>query len=235
MCTVTYMPLPHEGFIITSTRDERILRSPALPPAQYTVHGKKLYYPRDQEALGTWIASGEAVDTLCLLNGGFKLHEPDPPYRKSRGMVLLDYYSRNALAWYRDEYDFSGIEPFTLLVLGSPRLDELRWDGKEIHHRTLPADRPGIWSSVTLYTPDVIRKRRDWFREWLGTDPVINTSSCVEFHKTAGTGDLQNDILMKRENIIRSVSITSIIRGPDRHEFYYEDMVEASRFTCPVV
>jgi len=236
MCTVSYMPLPAGGFIMTSTRDERLLRSPALPPDNYEVHGRKVYFPRDLDAMGTWIASGPDVDTLCLLNGGFELHEHTPPYRKSRGLVLLDYYKENDLAWFRDEYNLDGIEPFTLLVHGGTlsSLDELRWDGDLIHHRSVPADLAGIWSSVTLYTPEVIQQRKVWFDTWIHTSPQLSTGLIVNFHKTAGTGDTYNDILMNRDNTIRSVSITSLTRIAGKHEFYYEDMVDPGSFQCPV-
>ena len=236
MCTVSYLPLQEGGFIITSTRDEKTLRKPALPPAVHDVHGKNIYFPRDQDARGTWIATGSGVDTLCLLNGGFELHEHDPPYRKSRGLVLLDYYRYNDVSVYRDSYDFIGIEPFTLLVLrvAGQSLDELRWDGQNIHHNRHQGDQPGIWSSVTLYTTEVIRQRSDWFAEWLKGNPELTLDSIIHFHKTAGTGNIQNDILMNRENTIRSVSITSLIRQEEKHEFYYEDMVDPGSFICTI-
>ncbi len=132
MCTVTYLPLPSAGFVLTSTRDERSIRKAAIPPREYDVHGGMVFYPKDPDAGGTWIASAVSGYSLCLLNGGFKIHESRPPYRLSRGLVLLDFYKYNNVASFRDHYDFKGIEPFTLLILGHPQrsLDELRWDGQ---------------------------------------------------------------------------------------------------------
>jgi len=236
MCTVSYLPLSGGGIILTSTRDEKILRKPANLPVVHEIHGQEVYFPQDQDASGTWIASGPDVDTLCLLNGGLIPHEPNPPYRKSRGLVLLDYYRYNDLSVYLDSYNFSRIEPFTLLILGGtvPSLDEIRWDGHKIHHQSLPHDLPGIWSSVTLYTEDVIRLRKDWFENWLRGKPDFTIESTVSFHKTAGTGDAQNDVLMNRDNTIRTVSITSLVRQPGRHEFYYEDIIDPNSVFCTV-
>ena len=236
MCTVTYLPLSHGGFILTSTRDEKTSRKPAHSPALHELHGRQVYFPRDQDASGTWISSGPDAHTLCLLNGGFVVHEPDPPYRRSRGLVLLDFYSYNDLARYRDSYDFSGIEPFTLLIIAEsePFLHELRWDGETVHDKAYPTDMPGIWSSVTLYQDDVIRQRRSWFEEWLDTAPEFTPESAIQFHTTAGSGDIRNDILMNRENTIRTVSITCLVRDNTRHEFHYEDMISSRTFTCPV-
>jgi hypothetical protein len=238
MCTVTYLPLPEQGFIITSTRDEKTIRKPALPPEKYNIHGRQVYFPRDTDAGGTWISASPGGHTLCLLNGGFVKHESNPPYRKSRGLVLLDFYRFNDIAGFRDHYDFNGIEPFTLLirnfhgtvqVVEGTQFEELRWDGEQVHHTALNPERPAIWSSVTLYTAEVISQRNQWFEQWLAGDPEFTVGSAVNFHKTAGTGNFQNDILMNRDDVVRTVSITSILRDPARHEYYYEDVINQQR------
>ncbi len=240
MCTVTYLPLSDEGFIITSTRDEKTIRKPALPPEKYDIHDGPVYFPRDTDAGGTWIASSPGGYTLCLLNGGFVIHESNPPYRRSRGLVLLDFYQYNNVASFRDQYDFGGIEPFTLLLshfhetvqgLGRAQFDELRWDGEKVHHTPLNPGTPSIWSSVTLYSDEIISQRKQWFDEWLAGQPEFSVPSAVDFHKTAGTGNIQNDILMNRDNVVKTVSITSIMRIPLRHEYYYEDIMNKQQYS----
>ena len=57
MCTVTYLPLQDNGFILTSNRDEAIVRKISLPPAKYTINNTSVFFPKDQEANGTWIAT----------------------------------------------------------------------------------------------------------------------------------------------------------------------------------
>jgi hypothetical protein len=235
MCTVSYLPLPGEGFIITSTRDEKTIRKSALPPKKYDIHDRPVYFPRDSDAGGTWIATSPGYHTLCLLNGGFVIHESSPPYRKSRGLVLLDYYRFNDVAAFRDQYNFNGIEPFTLLIrnfhatatgVGRPQFDELRWDGEKVHHTPLNPEMPAIWSSVTLYSEEVISQRNQWFEQWLAGHPEYTIGSAVHFHKTAGAGNIQNDIMMNRDNVVRTVSITSILRDLLRYDFYYEDVID---------
>ncbi|MFC2112690.1 NRDE family protein [Bacteroidota bacterium] len=226
MCTVTYLPLSPEGFVLTSTRDEKSIRKPALPPRQYEIHDKKVFFPKDPDAGGTWIAVSEGDYSLCLLNGGFQIHESKPPYRMSRGLLLLDFYECNDVKGFLDAYDFQGIEPFTLIIAAhsQPTLDELRWDGEQIHHRSMDPGIPGIWSSVTLYPDEVIHMREEWFHEWLLKEPEFNIAEAVIFHKKAGTGDTQNDILMNR-NEVRTVSITSVFRNPSQTEIFYEDII----------
>jgi hypothetical protein len=240
MCTVSYLPLHGEGFIITSTRDEKSLRKPALPPEKYDIHDGPVYFPRDTDAGGTWIASSPGGHTLCLLNGGFIFHESNPPYRRSRGLVLLDFYLYNNVAGFRDQYDFKGIEPFTLLIrnaqgtatgLADPQFDEIRWDGKQVHHTPLNPELPAIWSSATLYSDEVISQRKLWFDQWLAGHPEFSVGSAVDFHKTAGTGNIQNDILMNRDNLVKTVSITSISRDPLTHSYYYEDIINQQQYS----
>lgn len=228
MCTVTYLPLTGKGFLLTSTRDEKIVRQAAIPPMQYEVEKSSLYYPRDPDAQGTWIASSVAEYSLCLLNGGFVPHQSNPPYRMSRGHVILDFFKYNNPGLFRDKYNFEGLEPFTLLIIGyeSRSLDEIRWDGKQVYHEELNAEIPAIWSSVTLYSKEIISKRQDWFNEWLLTDPDFCIENAVYFHKNAGTGNPDNDILMNRDNV-RTVSITSVFRSNSLlYEMYYEDTIE---------
>lgn len=244
MCTVSYLPLSGKGFIITSTRDEKSIRKPALPPEKYDIHGGHAFFPRDTDAGGTWIASSPGGHTLCLLNGGFIFHESNPPYRRSRGLVLLDFYRYNDVTSFRDQYDFQGIEPFTLLIrnthrfadnLVDPQFDELRWDGVQVLHTPLNPDVPSIWSSVTLYSDEVINQRKQWFDQWLAGHPEFTVGSAVDFHKTAGTGNIQNDILMNRDNVVRTVSITSILRDPLRHESYYEDVINSQQHSNKLI
>ena len=252
MCTVSYLPLPTEGFVLTSTRDEKNIRKSALPPAQYHIHDEKIIFPKDPDAGGTWIAASEGGYSLCLLNGGFKIHESKPPYRLSRGIVLLDFFKYMDVRDFLAGYDFQGIEPFTLLIAGGsdhslnepgrstdepgknldkpPRgLDELRWDGGHIHHTELAPENPRIWSSVTLYPDKVIRLREKWFQEWLLKDTEVSIAEAVSFHKKAGTGDMQNDIMMNRDEV-RTVSITSIVRSRNTYEMSYEDIISGKTF-----
>lgn len=240
MCTVSYLPLTGKGFIITSTRDEKSIRKPALPPEKYDVHGGPVFFPRDTDAGGTWISFSPGGFTLCLLNGGFFIHESNPPYRRSRGLVLLDFYLYNDVVGFRDRYDFERIEPFTLLIRNfggaardkfHPQFDEIRWDGEQVYHTQLNPDLPAIWSSVTLYSDEVIKQRRQWFEEWLAGHPEYSIGSAVNFHKTAGSGDIENDILMNRSNLVRTVSITSILNDPRRQEYFYEDIINRQQYS----
>ena len=49
MCTVTYLPLGNNNFILTSNRDEAPSRK-TTPPKLYEEDGVKLTYPKDELA-----------------------------------------------------------------------------------------------------------------------------------------------------------------------------------------
>ena len=116
MCTVTYLPVHQREFILTSNRDEDILRLSALSVQEYQVNGRTVYFPKDQKASGTWIAYDVKGYTLCLLNGANRPHVRKDTYGKSRGLVLLDFYTFNDPDVFFKEYDFTGIEPFTMVM-----------------------------------------------------------------------------------------------------------------------
>jgi len=123
MCTVTYLPRP-SGFILTHNRDEAPARSSQTIVREKTPGGQTLIFPRDTLAGGTWIATSRAGRTVCLLNGAFVLHKRVLPYRRSRGLILLDFFDWENPDDFFCDYDFEGIEPFTLLFFAQAQLSE---------------------------------------------------------------------------------------------------------------
>jgi len=227
MCTVTYLPKPNGEYILTSSRDEKIVRPAAAVPQCYTIGGKSIVFPKDPTAGGSWIAyAGEK--TVCLLNGGFKKHISNPPYKKSRGLVVLDYFSFEDIKKFETNYDFFGIEPFTLVIIESNDLYEFRWNGIQTVVSKLNADLPHIWSSVTLYTDEVILKRKTWFQSWLSSNVQYSKENIILFHKNAGEGDKENDVLMNRNSFMMTVSITSIEKSGPVMKMVYEDLINNS-------
>ena len=89
----------------------------------------RLLHPKDARAGGTWLVATNNGTVACLLNGAFKKHHHSPPYRRSRGLMILDAATQyNSFQNFTQHYDFEGIEPFTLVVCESEKVFELRWD-----------------------------------------------------------------------------------------------------------
>ena len=136
MCTVTFIP-SEDKYFITSNRDEKKLRKEALPPKTYAFGDANIIFPKDEGAGGTWIAMHENGNAVVLLNGGFVKHAPAPPYKKSRGVVLLEVISHPKPFEQFQAAMLAGIEPFTLVLLDNNNLYECRWDSQEKHMRHL--------------------------------------------------------------------------------------------------
>lgn len=224
MCTVTFVPFKN-GALIASNRDEKNIRKPALQPTAYMHGAAEIYYPKDTQAGGTWIAFKRNGDAAVLLNGAFKKHTANPPYLKSRGIVLLHIFENKRPVQTFLEMQLKGIEPFTLILFIEQVLAECRWDGNIKHIKYLPVTQPHIWSSATLYSADVIAKREDWFKKWLAGQNDISAHGLYYFHQFGGDGDERNDLVMQRENVYKTVSITVLDLQPGKCHFNYYDLI----------
>jgi len=228
MCTLTYLPLENNQFIITTNRDESTLRPAALAPRILERESGSVLCPIDGKAKGTWVATSETGVTACLLNGAFEKHTPTGNYRMSRGNVVLEIFDYERIDTFIEEYNLEDIEPFTLILLEKKqhlKLTALRWDGSHKHVQMLDTAIPHLWASATLYPPKVIAKRKQWFEAWLSRNPEFTQENIIHFHKTAGEGDPENDLLMQRGQQLRTMSITSVLSGHAANEMYYEDLM----------
>lgn len=227
MCTVTFIPLEGHDYILTSNRDEFTQRS-AKSISNQTVNGTALIFPRDAEAGGTWIATSNQDQTICILNGAFIKHERKLPYRRSRGLMALDFFSFENSQLFVNNYLFQGMEPFTMVIPERGKLYELRWDAKTVHFKELNRDLPHIWSSATLYDDETQLKRKNWFNDWVKKHEVFSLEAIMNFHLYAGEGNPSIDINMSRGSNFRTVSITNIIRNEKQVIMKYHDLLQSN-------
>lgn len=238
MCTVTYLPAGPTGYILTHSRDEKAIRPAAQPPRTVTIGGATITFPQDPPGQGTWIASGirddESPVTVCLLNGAFTAHRPEPPYRHSRGLIPLQVFTYPTLNAFISTYDLAGLEPFTLLIAEEGKLTELRWNGSRLFVDEKDPDQPHIWSSATLYKPEIVRQREGWFREWCQQYPDYAVEAIRHFHQVGGHGDAENSLRMNRQNVMLTVSLTSVLHIGDELTMIYEDFTQSSVYQTAV-
>lgn len=208
MCTVSYIPLKG-GFVLTSNRDETPKREASLDPDFYTHEGHSLYYPKDPEGQGTWIAVSEDERVACLLNGAFEKHVHRPPYNRSRGLVVLESFTYDSPFDFYAGVDLEGVEPFMLLLVWASCVYELRWTGVNKHFTSLP-NIPHLWASATLYEPAVVTTKQGWLTDFLQAHPNPDQESLVHFHQHGGIPDPQNGMLIDRQGSVKTLSITSI-------------------------
>jgi len=227
MCTVTFIPA-NDKYFISSNRDEKQTRSHAIIPMVYWINNKKLIFPKDADAGGSWIALHENGNAAVLLNGAFEKHISAPPYRKSRGKIFLNMIGDERPVKHFHQLDLYQIEPFTIILLENHNLYECRWDGSEKHYQQLKKHRPYIWSSVTLYEKSIVLKREKWFAAFLNRNPNPTQKDILEFHQFTGDGDTSNDLMMQREGVFSTVSITSMLLTDDRGSMKYFDLKDNS-------
>jgi hypothetical protein len=208
MCTVSYIPLPN-GYVLTSSRDERIERE-TFPPLAYWHAGQKIMYPKDVASGGTWIAGSKDETVACLLNGAFEKHEKKATQVFSRGKMFLESLKYDTLEGFIESFDFQKVEPFTLLTIKAYSFFELKWDGETPFLNKISKEKPKIWSSPTLYTPKQRLEREKWFYQWIMEKSSHPDFAMMGFHGSYHGVDQASDILMSRPDGMQTVSITQI-------------------------
>ncbi len=221
MCTVTYLPQGKHNFLLTSNRDESPLRA-----ARGIQRRAGLLFPQDTGAGGTWIAASDVGRAAVLLNGAFELHQRCPPYRLSRGLMVLQYFDYAGAGPFIEQFAFYGLEPFTLILWDRGDLHELRWDAHRLHHKNLDPQAPHIWASATLYSAEYRHKRQQWFEDWLQGTPSPAQQDVLQWHRTAGEGDPWNDVVMNRNGIVQTVSITGICFSDEEIGMIFQDLLD---------
>jgi len=222
MCTVTYLPLGNDNFILTSSRDVPYARKKAENPKEKEEDGVELTYPKDGKAGGTWIGTSSKNRLICLLNGGFYYHTSRSEYKKSRGLIVKNLLKVDDISYGLKNIDLKGVEQFTLTIVDwndGLKLIEFVWDGTKKHQKIMKQE-PQIWSSSTLYDREVKKLRKDWFEDWQKATEFTQ-ENILKFHHTAGIGDKQIDIMMDR-GAGGTVSITSVKKNNDDVLMDYE-------------
>ncbi|HHH49982.1 MAG TPA: hypothetical protein ENK52_03275 [Saprospiraceae bacterium] len=224
MCTVSYVPTAKNEFILSSNRDEAASRSPQN--ISHILNDEtQLLFPRDTAAGGTWIVATNRNQVVCLLNGAFEKHQHLPPYRRSRGLMVLDFFAFKTARQFFHHYELEGMEPFTFIVYDDGELFEFRWDGKEKYLKELNIQKAHVWSSATLYPKAIREKRAQWFWDWYEQSSSVDLKSILHLHKNGGNGDPRNDYVMNRDGKVQTLSITLVIKKEHQIEMQYHDLL----------
>lgn len=223
MCTVTFFKKSSNDFVLTSNRDEAPFRLSSAPQI-YSLNNTNALFPKDEVAGGTWIGTSEKNRTLCVLNGGFEAHERKADYRLSRGIIVRELLIANDLFQSVKTFDLNGVEPFTLIIVlheEQLQLFQLVWDGNKKHLSELPLE-PRLWSSSSLYTKSMKEERERWFKNFIKKNS-FRVDSILDFHKTAGSGNLDYGVIMDR-HFVKTTSITQIEKERDKIIMNYTNL-----------
>ena len=225
MCTLTFIGTKN-GYCLTSNRDEKVSRGKAIPPKKYEINGKTITFPKDTAAGGTWVAHDKNT-ILILLNGANEKHISTGNYRRSRGLILLDLIgSDNPIEEWKN-IDLKNIEPFTIVYFDGENLVQWQWNSIEKTTKEFNKEEPHIWSSATLYEPEIRAKRVSWFAQFLQEKEDISADELLQFHQFEQATNSDYGLQINRNNILKTVSITQCIWQPQRIEMHYLDLLES--------
>ncbi len=221
--------------MITSNRDEKVIRPSAIVPRNYKHKGKNMMYPKDSKAGGTWFVMDENGTVLVLLNGGIAKHNPILPYRKSRGLIALDIIANESPKDFWKQIDLDNIEAFTLVLYQEKTLYELIWDGFKKRTTRLDESQNHIWSSVTLYPDEIRKKRSDWFFDFLKDKNEITSLDILDFHRNTHSDDTQNGLIINRENTMKTLSVTQSVIEQNKGQMKYYDLIKTEDFSTSFI
>ena len=136
-----------------------------------------------------------------------------------------------------EQKNLFNVEPFTIITHEQDNgeigdFSEFIWDGKTKHHRKLDKGKPYIWSSVTLYNEETRNLRQDWFNKFLNdSQQNLSTKSVYQFHAGSHSKDDSINLIMKREDGLKTVSITQIESKGKNLVMKYNDLLNSSKHT----
>lgn len=229
MCTVSFVSF-NGKIIITSNRDEKVIRPNAIEPKNYFINNKNIIFPKDPKAGGTWFAVDESGTILVLLNGANEKHKVELPYRKSRGLIVLDMISSLSSKDFWQEIDLEYIEPFTLVLFQDNELFQLRWDGTNKERLTLDTEENHVWSSVTLYSKEIRENRADWFHSFLDSNAILSEIEMLHFHRYAEKDNLENGLVINRKEELKTLSITQSVTEMNKVAIVHHDLIANKDF-----
>lgn len=221
MCTVSYVPLGAGNFILTSNRDENPDRVTIEPGKETTlVEASTIICPRDSKAGGSWIAMSINGRVACLLNGAFKKHSHEPPYSRSRGLIVMEYFLYESAIQFHNKVDLKGVENFTLIMLENGMVYEMRWDGEEKFFQLKDERDAHIWSSCTLYDEDTAADKEFKFQDWMEEKGKPTVDEIAFFH---GLNNPDGFLLELPQ--VKTVSITTIEKKTTGIRMDYHDLL----------
>ncbi len=229
MCTVSFV-YSNGKIIITSNRDEQVAR-PASPPKNYLINNKKIIFPKDPKAGGTWFAVDESANVSVLLNGAAEKHQWQPTYRRSRGLIVLDIMSETSPLQSWGCINLDAIEPFTLVLYQEQKLYQLRWNGKQKETLMLDTAQSYVWSSSTLYSREIRDQRASWFYQFLESNSSVTERELMHFHQYTHTDNSENGLVINRSNTLKTLSITQTVIEQNKVDVLYHDLINQNEFS----
>jgi uncharacterized protein with NRDE domain len=234
MCTVSYVRTESK-VIITSNRDEMLIRLNPLAPKKHNINGKIIIYPEDTKGGGTWYVVDETGTVLVLLNGADEKHIAKLSYRKSRGLIVLEIIGNDSPVEYWDNINLDDIEPFTLVLYQEQLLYQLRWNGESKEKLSLDPDKEYIWSSVSLYSAAIREARSALFHDFINKTAVISEDELYLFHSHRENNNPESGLVIDREGELKTLSITQTVIEENKVSIRHYDLINTKDYKTSFV
>lgn len=229
MCTLTFYK-DHQKVIFTSNRDEKLERAAAVSIEKKILSNQTIFYPEDPKHKGTWFVVSNSGNVLVLLNGAKNKHISSPPYRKSRGLILIEIADSEHVIQKWKQINLLNIEPFTIIVYFNHQLFQLIWDGNTKKRLQLNENQAHIWSSSTLYEKEIIIERKKWFKDWMfQIKKPLNSIDFYDFHTNTQKNDLTNGLIINRNNMMATKNITQCILENNAFQLIHNELISHLR------
>jgi len=229
MCTVSFVS-SNGKTIITSNRDEKVLRPSAIEPKNYQINTKNVFFPKDPKAGGTWFAVDENSNVLVLLNGAEEKHILKEKYNRSRGLIVLELIGETSPLEMWQTIDLENVEPFTLVLFENQKLYQLRWNEIEKTTVALDVTQNHIWSSSTLYSAAIREKRANWFYNFLDAKPEVNEAELFNFHRYTEEENPEHGLVINRNDALKTLSITQAVVEKNKVQMTHYDLMKNDSF-----
>lgn|SRR5262245_22775581 len=191
MCTLAFVPIPPDGYLLGHNRDELSSRARGVPPSLSARDGLTVAHPTDPDAGGTWIGANAAGVVVAILNAKEREGRVLPPAPRSRGLVLLGMLSVRSIAEAAErvstaERSLAGVRSFHLVAAepggrGVPaRLARFRWDGSEGTWEESTGARLLVSSSLARQ-PGLEEARRSAWRRFLDRGRSMEAAAVAAF------------------------------------------------------
>ena len=207
-----------QGIVITSNRDEQRTRKHSLTP-EFIQHGtRKTILARDAQAHGTWFLTDNKGRIAVLLNGAFECHVPTPPYRESRGIILLNLFQEEDFKSTFLSYNLNKVEPFQLIYLDKNQSFQCVWDGNQKHLFEIDLTTPQVFFSPTLYTKEQQEVKREHFYTEISAFERLNAEWLLDYHSNHQNLTSDSNFFMSREyHTTKSISQVEIGASQSRY------------------
>jgi Transport and Golgi organisation 2 len=243
MCTLSVIKLPGNGYRVVHSRDEQRARGRAYPPAERVINGKRVWYPTDSDAGGTWVVCDADGVTAGVLNFNCS-NRRNPNPIQSRGeipLMMIEQPSIESMLEMLQGMDLSVYATFTAFAIKPTdhgvEAFIVEWDAHELRIVRTPdqAFEPIIVASSGL-GDEHVQVRVPLFEQIVGANPTPESQDEYTWHRWDDRPEFS--VLMSRKDA-RTVSITTVEVGGHESgsvvpEMSYEELAENDPVHDPI-